>query len=138
MTSRDLGTLTAVFQAKARAWLEDCEEHGIDILITATYRSMEEQAAEYAKGRTTKSTVGPFTPEDPLGKIVTKAKPGESAHQWRMALDFVPMDNGRPVWDVKSPLWDRAIKLAEARGMESLRPFESAHLQEPGWRDKKP
>ncbi len=104
------------------AWLMDLGGAGIDPLITCTTRSGVEQAALYAKGR---SEPGP---------IVTKAMPGQSAHQYGLAIDFVIIDAGKADWSGDSPAWNKAIAMAQIRGMHSLRPMESAHLEHPGWK----
>lgn len=124
MASRSLDDLHPEFRARVDMWLEKCALSGLDILVYCTYRSLEEQALEYAKGRTTP------------GKIVTNAKPGQSAHNYGLALDFVPMQNGRAQWSNKT-LYNAAINIAEDCGLESLRKSkfpELAHLQMPGWR----
>jgi peptidoglycan L-alanyl-D-glutamate endopeptidase CwlK len=97
----------------------------MDILITCTLRTQAEQTALYAQGRTVP------------GHIVTNAQAGKSAHNWGLALDFVPMINGKPEWTGKDPAWAHAISMAESRGMESLAKSafpELAHLQLPNWR----
>ena len=48
---------------------------GMTFKVISSYRSPEEQAALYAKGRTT------------AGSIVTKAKPYSSTHNYRLAID---------------------------------------------------
>lgn len=106
----------------ADAWLLDVGAAGLDVLITCTLRTGAEQDALYAKGRTAP------------GAIVTYAKAGQSAHGYGLALDFVLMDSGKPDWSGNTPAWDKAISLAETRGMQSLRPMESAHLQHPNWK----
>lgn len=50
---------------------------GVRLRLTQTLRTIEEQNALYAQGRTTK------------GKIVTNAKPGSSWHNYAMAFDIV-------------------------------------------------
>lgn len=60
---------------------------GITILYYCSYRSNEQQAKEYAKGRTAP------------GPIVTNAKPGQSMHNYGLALDFVPLVSGKAAWD---------------------------------------
>lgn len=121
--SRSLNDLRPEFRSMADAWLLDMLSANLHLIITCTLRSEAEQDALYAQGRTTP------------GPIVTKAKAGQSAHQYGLALDFVIMDNGKPDWGGISPAWDKAIELAEARGLQSLRPMESAHLQHPRWRE---
>lgn len=126
MASRRLSDLRPQFRAKAEAWLRDCEAAGLDILVYCTLRTHEEQAALYAKGRTSP------------GPKVTYAKPGESAHNHGLALDFVPLLDGKPDWRAGSLEYKKAVQLAEARGMESASKWtrfkEWPHLQEPNWR----
>jgi peptidoglycan L-alanyl-D-glutamate endopeptidase CwlK len=52
---------------------------GIEILITDGYRSIAEQNALYAKGRTKP------------GPLVTNAKGGSSLHNYGLAIDIVPV-----------------------------------------------
>ena len=94
--SRDLSYLEPSVRTKVAKGLELCRSRGLDVLIYQTYRSFEEQAAEYAKGRTMPG-VNPTT-KNPKGSPVTWAKPGESWHQWGRAIDLVPMRNGKAIW----------------------------------------
>lgn len=88
--SRLLSALEPGTHVKAEKALELLHARGLDVLVYCTWRSWEEQAAEYAKGRTKP------------GKIVTKAKPGQSWHQWGRALDFVPLRFGKAlVWGTR-------------------------------------
>lgn len=107
--SRDLNDLHPVVRAKCEAHVAACHAAGIDLLITCTWRDPAEQARLYAQGRTTP------------GKIVTKAKPGQSMHEYRVAYDVVPLRNGKPVWgsageDAK--LWAKVGELGKAQGLE--------------------
>lgn len=134
MPSRDINDLSAQFRPAAAMWLEDCRRAGLDILVTCTLRSHEEQAELYKIGRTKKGA--DVTASRPMGRRVTNAKPGQSAHQYGLALDFVPMVGGKPMWN-DAKRFDTAIRLAEAHGMHSLRPMETAHLEVAGfdWRE---
>ncbi len=72
----------------------EIRERGVSIRVTDTLRTMEEQNALYAKGRTAP------------GRIVTHAKSGQSYHNYGLALDFcLMMDGGRQV------SWDRTLDL---------------------------
>jgi len=107
--SRKIEDLHPLVQAKCRAHIAACEAAGIYLLITSTYRSPEEQAALYAQGRTAP------------GKIVTRAKPGQSMHNYRLAYDVVPLRNGKPVWGTSgedAKLWAMVGELGEAQGLE--------------------
>jgi peptidoglycan L-alanyl-D-glutamate endopeptidase CwlK len=67
--------------------IQKCKEAGIEIKITSTYRSIEEQNRLYAQGRTAP------------GQKCTNAKGGQSYHNYRVAFDFVPIINGEPNWN---------------------------------------
>jgi len=107
--SRDIDDLQPLAAAKCRVMLKACAVAGIDVLITATHRSLEESGRLYAQGRTAP------------GKIVTKAKPGQSFHNWRVAWDCYPRINGQVQWayeGVAKPLWDKMGEIAERNGIE--------------------
>lgn len=63
--------------------------------IVYTYRSFEEQAELYAKGRTKL-----FDNQGNRLGIVTKAKPGQSWHQYGLALDFCLLSKSGVSWEV--------------------------------------
>lgn len=71
----------------AQQLINEAYRQGIKLRITSGTRSYAEQAALYAKGRTAP------------GPIVTNAKPGYSFHNFGLALDVVPMVNGKPAWN---------------------------------------
>lgn len=121
MASRSLDALRPQFRTLVDLWLADMHTVNLDYLITCTYRSDAEQDALYQKGRTVP------------GKIVTYKKAGRSAHQHGCGLNFVMLEHGKPDWSGEDEIWNRAINLAQARGLQSLRPMESAHVQLPGW-----
>jgi hypothetical protein len=60
---------------------------GITIRVTQGMRTFAEQQKLYDQGRT-----------EP-GKIVTKAKPGSSYHQYGLAVDLVELVNGVVDWE---------------------------------------
>jgi peptidoglycan LD-endopeptidase CwlK len=105
---------------KARFELEtSCE-----LLITSTFRDSESQDALYAEGRTAP------------GAIVTNAKAGESAHNYGLAFDVVPIRNGKPVWDSKDDLWQVVGRLGKEEGLfwggDWIHFREFPHLQDLG------
>ena len=124
INSRKLEDLTPDTRRKALTFIEAYKTHGIDLLVTSTFRDNESQAALYAQGRTAP------------GKIVTNAKPGQSWHNWRCALDVVPLRNGKPVWGTAGEdgkLWEQVGALGEAAGLEWAGRWKSfkelAHFQ---------
>lgn len=120
MASRDLKELQLPAQDAFRAWLADCKEEGIDVLVYCTYRDAAEQDELYKQGRTV------------VGKIVTNAKGGESLHQYRVAIDCVPMANGKPQWDDVHTYYKMG-QLAKKHGIEWAGDWvkfkETAHFQ---------
>ena len=82
-----------------RAFIEECEESlNITLRITQGYRTIAEQDALYAKGRTAP------------GKEVTNAKGGSSFHNYGLAVDLANLVN-----DGKDINWEF--------DMFNLRPF---------------
>ena len=124
INSRNINDLLPNVQVRVEKFIELCDEEGIDLLITSTYRDNESQEALYEQGRTRP------------GKIVTNAKPGESWHNYRCAIDIVPLINGKPNWDGSDPIWQRIGELGEQAGLEwagRWRTFkELAHFQYTG------
>lgn len=128
INSRSLDDLHHVVADKARRFIDLCDEAGIDILVTSTYRDSESQAALYAQGR---SKPGPRK---------TNAKPGQSFHNWQVAFDVVPLRNGKPVWSTKGAdgqLWQKIGAIGESVGLEwsgrwTGRMVEFAHFQYTG------
>lgn len=111
--SRKLEHLRQDVREKAELLLSKTSAIGIDLLITCTYRSNEEQADLYAIGRTAK------------GRVVTNALPGESKHNnmeggapASLAFDVVPLVAGKPMWDASNPVWQVVGSLGESVGLK--------------------
>jgi peptidoglycan L-alanyl-D-glutamate endopeptidase CwlK len=124
INSRSLDELTPPAKERVEKFLQLCKENDIDLLVTSTYRDHESQTALYEQGRTT------------AGKVVTNAKAGDSWHNWRCAVDVVPLINGKPNWDGSDPIWTKIGELGERAGLEwagRWRTFkELAHFQYTG------
>lgn len=113
MASRSLDDLHPDLKPLAEQFLATAKMRGIDALITCTSRSDEEQDALYAQGRTMK------------GHIVTNARAGQSAHNFRMndipasrAFDCVPLIAGKPMWDAEHPAWQTLGQIGEELGLQ--------------------
>lgn len=124
MASREISHLHPHMQVKAEEFQNRCLERGVHVLIYCTYRSGKEQDILYAMGRTTKSNVG-VSILRPLGKIVTNAKAGQSAHNFTLngrpaskAWDCCPTIGGKPIWDGKHPHWQIMGQVAAELGLE--------------------
>ena len=114
--------------------ISECAKQGINILIGECVRTMAEQDALYAKGRTTS------------GNIVTKArgKTYSSMHQWGVAFDiYLNMDidkDGKTSDDAfnnSTGMFERIGKIGQSIGLEwggswiSIK--DRPHFQLPDW-----
>jgi len=105
------------------------EQVGIQVVITDTIRTSEEQDALYAQGRTEE------------GNIVTNAEAGESYHNYGLAVDYALEDqSGNIIWDIEydgnengEPDWFEVAEIAKGLGFEWGGDWEQfqdyAHLQ---------
>lgn len=79
-TLENLAGLNKKFRAKAEAFLAAAQpilaKHGVTAEVISGLRSWQQQAALYAQGRTKP------------GRIVTKARPGSSWHNYGLAIDL--------------------------------------------------
>ena len=105
INSRNLDDLAPPAKQRAEAFIAAAKAKGIDLLVTSTYRDSESQDALYAQGRTTP------------GNVVTRAKAGQSWHNWRCALDVVPLVNGKAIWDDQA-IWKQVGEIGVACGLE--------------------
>jgi len=124
ISSRNLDDLIPQAKERVEKFIAICKENGIELLVTSTYRDKESQNLLYEQGRTT------------LGRIVTNAKAGDSYHNWRCAVDVVPLVNGKPNWDSNDPIWNNIGILGEQCGLEWAGRWKSfkelAHFQYTG------
>jgi peptidoglycan L-alanyl-D-glutamate endopeptidase CwlK len=83
-----LATLLPEVAAKVRRVLRTLEADGLYFFISLAYRTLGEQDAIFAQGRTRP------------GKVVTNARGGMSWHNFNRAVDLVLTgENGEPVWN---------------------------------------
>jgi D-alanyl-D-alanine dipeptidase len=111
VSEQRLAKVHPILAARVRAMMELLAQGGTEIMITQGLRTWEEQDALYAKGRTA----------PPIGKkyIVTKAKGGQSYHNFGLAVDIVVLDALRKAdWDVKHPGWAAAGTAGQSVGLE--------------------
>jgi peptidoglycan L-alanyl-D-glutamate endopeptidase CwlK len=100
INSRSLEDLHPSVRRRVEAFLAAAKAEGINLLVTSTYRDFASQQALYDQGRTKP------------GNKVTNAKPGQSYHNFRCAVDVVPLRDG------KDPVWQEVGRLGEAAGLE--------------------
>lgn len=82
-----MGRVHPVIKETAIEIIKRADREGINVLITDGYRSMEEQAKLYGKGRKSYVYKGKDY-GDPSSAIVTNAKPGSSNHNFGLAIDY--------------------------------------------------
>jgi len=108
-----LSGLLPVVKYAAETLIDRCYACGVPIVITQGLRTIAEQDALYAQGRTKP------------GAIVTNARGGTSFHNFGVAIDFaLLLPDGRAVsWDTKRdgdldllPDWDEAVTEAKRIG----------------------
>jgi peptidoglycan L-alanyl-D-glutamate endopeptidase CwlK len=103
--SRLIEDLHPTVQKKAQKLLQLAKQNNIELLITSTLRTEEEQNTLYAQGRTTP------------GSIVTNARYPFSLHNHGVAFDVVPLINGQAVWN-DHQLWNTIGALGKSIGLE--------------------
>jgi peptidoglycan L-alanyl-D-glutamate endopeptidase CwlK len=143
MASRSLFDLHPAVRERAQKFTAQCDQQGITLLVTCTFRSSDEQAALFAQGRNplavvntlrTHAGLGPI--EESANKVVTKAKPGQSLHEYKCALDVVPLESGKCIWDGNHPIWRKVAAIGKSCGLEWAGDWvhmkEVAHFQYTG------
>lgn len=107
--SREINALLPSVATKAWQFLEELSAADIDVIVTCTWRDPEEQDRLFSLGRSTP------------GKKITNARAWQSWHQYRRALDLVPVRNGKPVWTTTGAdgeLWQKIGEIGERCGFE--------------------
>jgi peptidoglycan L-alanyl-D-glutamate endopeptidase CwlK len=100
-TCRDINELSEVAQKACQLFLQKCQEAGLNVRITETYRSQERQNYLYAQGRTR------------AGKIVTWTL--KSNHTGRMAWDICKNVAGQEYSD--EAFFKKAGEIAKSLGI---------------------
>lgn len=131
---RDITLCHPRLQRIASAWIKACATEGITVAIGETLRTVAEQDALYAQGRTKP------------GNIVTNAKGSSysSQHQWGIAFDFylkMDVDGDGSVSDDayndSTGMFKKAAELAKALGLAWGGDWRSIadkpHLYLPDW-----
>ncbi len=123
---RDITFCHPELQEKVKKLLSNCKSKGLIIGIGECFRTVEEQEALYAKGRTEK------------GKIVTNAKGinYSSHHQWGTAFDFYRND-GKGAYDDSDGFFEKVGEIGKSIGLEWggdwVSPVDKPHFQLPQW-----
>lgn len=97
--------------AKIRTMAEMLEQEGITIRVVQGLRSWSQQLALWLKGRDARGNVVDTK------KVVTRAAPGHSYHQFGLAVDLCPFENNIPDWNANHNSWKRMIAVGESLGL---------------------
>ena len=124
--SRNISDLHPILQEKVEELKKACEKKGLKIGISECLRTVAEQDALYAQGRTAP------------GSIVTNAKGStySSMHQWGVAFDFYRND-GKGAYNDSDGFFTKVGKIGQALGLEWggswTSPVDKPHFQLPDW-----
>ena len=123
---RDITKLHPELQRKIGELVLACTGQGLKIGFSECVRTVEEQNALYAKGRTAP------------GAIVTNAKGSDysSQHQWGIAADFYRND-GKGAFDNTDGFFETVGAIAKSIGLgwggDWTKPKDRPHLYLPDW-----
>jgi peptidoglycan L-alanyl-D-glutamate endopeptidase CwlK len=95
----DLESLHPYFRDKVLALIRECKAKGIHLAVVETYRTPAKQN-EYKT----------------MGRRYTRAKAGQSKHQYGLAVDVVPMIDSIPQWR-NTRLWRKIGPIGERLGL---------------------
>ena len=134
MASRDIKRLTPPIIHLVEHFLEVAKWEDFPLLVYCANRAVEEQARLWRIGRHAVEIqagierlheynpiladilrdVGP----QPGRRKVTWAMPGQSAHNYGLAIDGCPMRDGKPVWGTVNKadrkVWEQYVSMAES------------------------
>lgn len=102
-SEKAIKTLLPEVQPYARALILGAKEQGIKIVVTSATRTYDEQNELFAQGRTKP------------GKIVTKARGGQSNHNFGIAFDVTIFDGSDPIWE--SPAYKAVGAIGRSLGL---------------------
>jgi len=114
--SRKLIDLKDTARIKASLAISELKRTGIDHAVVYTFRTQAEQIALYAQGREPLTVVNAKRKECGLYELIEKENSytvtncdgirHKSMHQTGIAIDVVPVENGKAIWPKNSdPRW---------------------------------
>lgn len=124
--SRDITMCHPQLQLLANKLVTECKKQGLIVKLGECFRSVAEQDALYAQGRTTK------------GSIVTNARGTSysSMHQWGVAFDVIRND-GKGAYNDSDNWFSKVAKIGKSLGLEWggdwTSPVDKPHFQIPQW-----
>lgn len=123
--SADINLLEPATRAMCQDFLQRCAMQTLAVRVTQTLRTIAEQDAYYAQGRTAP------------GKIVTQARGGQSAHNFGAAFDIC--FRGADPYPNDDALWNRVGAIGEETGLawggRWVHGTDRPHFENPHWKD---
>ena len=123
-SQKRLAMVHPALSTRIQALLDTLTQHGLQVEVVQGLRTFAEQDGLFAQGR---SRPGP---------IVTRARGGQSNHNYGLAVDLVPFNDGQPNWNAPLGVWTTIGTEAEKLGMEwggDWKKFvDKPHVQLPG------
>ena len=119
-SEKNIKTLNPKVQPLARKLIETAVAQGINVKVISGHRTYEEQNDLYAQGRSKP------------GLIVTKAKGGQSNHNFATAFDVGIFSPDGKKYIEESTAYDEVGKIGEALGLEwggSWKFYDAPHFQ---------
>jgi hypothetical protein len=111
----DLNSLHPYFRDRITELVEVCKKQGIELAVVESYRTHAKQAEYFG-----------------MGRKYTRSKGGNSKHQYGLAVDVVPIIDGKAVWENHS-LWKKIGMNGERLGLRWggrwRAPYDPAHFE---------
>lgn len=131
-SEKNMGNVNPSLKEYALELIKRCYKQGVYVQLASGYRSHEEQAKLFGQGRSSFMYKGKQYGriKDANGKqlnIVTNAEPGQSIHNYGLAIDFflVSSDGVKGIWDTYVDLdkdgkrdWLEVVAIAKKMGFE--------------------
>ncbi|TFE02895.1 peptidoglycan-binding protein [Jeotgalibacillus salarius] len=112
---RNMGAVVPQIRSLAITLITKSYDEGINVQISSGYRSNTQQASIYGMGRPNYWWNGKLYGNE--GSIVSNAKPGQSVHNYGLAIDyFLVSDDGlKAIWVVDAQ-WRRVAQIGKSLG----------------------
>lgn len=111
----DLNSLHPYFRDRIAELVEVCKKQGIELAVVESYRTHAKQAEYFG-----------------MGRKYTRSKGGNSKHQYGLAVDVVPIIDGKAVWE-NHLLWKKIGVQGERLGLRWggrwRAPYDPAHFE---------
>jgi hypothetical protein len=111
----DLNSLHPYFRDRISELVDVCKRQGIELAVVESYRTHAKQSEYFG-----------------MGRKYTRSKGGNSKHQYGLAVDVVPIIDGKAVWENEA-LWKKIGVNGERLGLRWggrwRAPYDPAHFE---------